>query len=238
LIPSRNITLHTNPRHLHPALLAPINAMQKAPAFAAAPSPGRTTLALMELLHTSPNLTVAADGTAVTDDGLVVKHVLNAERINTTNEARVDARFVSWQICRLVRRDFNYVVTKSFHKGAGKSKVRAREQLRELMTDIRLQAEFFLDDVGCFPVNPEPNVRVVPLRLFSNFVGGLLRSMMIADKAYGRLNHAFEEGRVSEEDYRAYSRNFEMSWSAIKAFLNNGQSDQSAQELGAAQGIA
>ena len=122
--------------------------------------------------------------------------------------------------------------------GAGKSKARAREQLRDLMTDIRLQAEFFLDDVTCFPVKPEPNVRVVPLRLFSNFVGGLLRSMLIADKAYGRLNHAFEAGELSEENYRAYSRNFEMSWSAIKAYLNNGQSDQSAQELGAAQGIA
>jgi len=192
----------------------------------------------MELSHISPNLTVAPDGSAVTDDGLVVKHVLQAERINTTNEARVNAQFVSWQICRLVRRDFNYVVTKSFHKGAGKAKVRAREQLRDLMTDIRLQAEFFLDDVTCFPINLEPNVRVVPLRLFSDFVGGLLRSMMIADKAYGRLNYAFEQGQVSEENYNAYSRNFEMSWSAIKAFLNNGQSDQSAQELGAAQGIA
>ena len=201
-------------------------------------SPVRTNLALMELSQTSPHLTVAADGSAVTDDGLVVKHVLHAERINTTNEARVDARFVSWQICRLVRRDFNYVATKSFHKGAGKSKVRTKEQLRELMTDIRLQAEFFLDDVSGFPVNPVPNVRVVPLRLFSDFVGGLLRSMMIADKAYDRLNHAFEQGQVSEEDYRAYSRNFELSWSAIKAFLNNGQSDKSAQELGAAQGIA
>lgn len=198
----------------------------------------RTTLAFMELLHTSPNITVAADGSAVTDDGLVVKHVLNAERINTSNEARVEARFVSWQICRLVRRDFNYVATKSFHKGAGKSKVGAREQLRDLMADIRLQAEFFLADVTCLPVNPEPNIRTVPLRLFSNFVGGLLRSMMIADKAYGRLNHAFEQGEVSEEDYRSYSRNFEMSWSAIKAYLNNGQSNQSAQELGVAQGIA
>lgn len=218
-----------------------MNAMQKAPAFAASSRLGRTTLALMELLHTSPNLTVAADGSAVTDDGLVVKHVLNAERINTTNEARVEAQFVSWQICRLVRRDFNYVVTKSFHRGAGKDKARAaraREQLRDLMTDIRLQSEFFLDDVTHLAVNPAPNVRVVPLRLFANFVGGLLRSMMIADKAYGRLNHAFEAGEVSEEDYRAYSRNFEMSWSAIKAYLNNGQSDQSAQELGAAQGIA
>lgn len=192
----------------------------------------------MELLHTSPNLILAADGSAVTDDGLVVKHVFDAERINTTKEARVDVQFVSWQVCRLVRRDFYYVATKSFYRGAGKTGVRAGEQLRDLMTDIRLQAELFLDDVSCFPVNPQPKTRTVPLRLFSNFVGSLLRSMMIADKAYSRLNHAYAGGLIAKEDYRTYSRNFEMSWSAIKIFLNNGQSDKSAQELGAAQGIA
>lgn len=190
----------------------------------------------MELLQTTPNIVVGADGTAVTDDGLVVKNVHRAERINTNYEARIDAPFESWQVCRLVRRDFNFVTTKSFHRGAGKRHI--RDQMRELVYDLRLQSEFLRDDVESFPVNPEPIVRVVPIRLFNHYAGGIHRSMLIADKAYARLNHAFASGKVSETEFRNYSRNFELAWAGIKAYLNDGQSDKSAQELGVAQGIA
>lgn len=190
----------------------------------------------MEHQPTPSNITFAADGTAVTDDGLVVKNVHRAERINTNYEARIDAPFESWQVCRMVRRDFNFVATKSFHRAAGKRKV--KEQINELVADLRLQAEFFLDDVNSFPANPEPDVRQVPIRLFSHYAAGIHRSMLIADKAYSRINLAFTSGKVSEVDYRAYSKNFELAWSSIKAFLNEGQSDKTAQELGAAQGIA
>jgi hypothetical protein len=192
----------------------------------------------MEPLYTSPHLIVALDGSAVTEDGLVVKNVLNAERIHTQNDVRVEAKFVSWQISRLVRRDFNFVATKSFHRGAGRGKLKTREQLRDLMTDLRMQAEFFVDDVSDLIDDPAPELKIVPLRLFTHFVGGLYRTMVIADRAYGRLNFAYNTGKVTQEDYRAYTRNFENSWGVIKAFLNNAQSNKTAQELGADQGIA
>jgi hypothetical protein len=190
----------------------------------------------MEHQQTSPNLVVGADGRAVTDDGLVVKNVHRAEKINTNYEARIEAPFESWQVCRLVRRDFNFVAAKSFHRGAGRRHV--REQLRELIYDLRLQSEFFRDDVASFPVNPEPIIKVVPIRLFSHYAGGIYRSMLIADKAYARINHAFSQGQVAERDFQMYSRNFELAWAAVKAYLNEGQSDKSAQELGVAQGVA
>jgi hypothetical protein len=190
----------------------------------------------MELQHTPPTLIVGADGTAVTDDGLVVKNVHRVERISTNYEARVEAPFESWQICRLVRRDFNFVTTKGFHRGVKKRAV--GNHMRDLGYDLRMQAEFLRDDVASFPANPQPDVRTVPIRLFNHFGGSLYRSMLIADKAYARLNHAFATGKVSEDDFREYSRNFELAWAGIKAFLNEGQSDKSAQELGAAQGIA
>jgi hypothetical protein len=190
----------------------------------------------MELQHTPPTLVFGADGTAVTDDGLVVKNVHRAERINTNFEARVDAPFESWQICRMVRRDFNFVTAKGFHRGAKKRSV--GNHMRDLGYDLRLQAEYFRDDVASFPVNPYPEVKTVPIRLFNHFGGSLYRSMLVADKAYARLNHAFAAGKVSEDDFREFSRNFEMAWSGIKTFLNDGQSEKSAQELGATQGIA
>lgn len=190
----------------------------------------------MELEQTTPTTAVGADGTTVTDDGLVVKNVHRAERINTNYEARIDAAFESWQVCRLVRRDFNFVTTKAFHRGAGKRHI--REQIHELVSDLRLQAEFFRDDVGSFSDNPEPNVRTVPIRLFNLYAGGIHRSMLIADKAYARINHAYGNREISESDFRNYSRNFELAWANIKAYLNEGQSEKSAQELGVAQGIA
>jgi hypothetical protein len=190
----------------------------------------------MELQHTPPTIAFGADGTAVTDDGLVLKNVHKAERINTNYEARVDAPFESWQICRLVRRDFNFVITKCFHRAVGRRSV--GNHLRDLGYDLRLQAEYLRDDVASFEVNPEPNVRTVPVRLFTHLGGSLYRSMLIADKAYARLNYAFANGKVSENDFQEYSRNFELAWAGIKAYLNDGQSDKSAQELGAAQGIA
>jgi hypothetical protein len=190
----------------------------------------------MELQHTHPTLAFGADGTAVTDDGLVLKNVHKAERINTNYEARVEAPFESWQICRLVRRDFNFVITKCFHRSVGRRNV--GNHLRDLGYELRLQAEYFRDEVAAFEVNPEPNVRTVPIRLFTHLGGSLYRSMLTADKAYARLNYAFSNGKVSEIDFQAYSRNFELAWADIKAYLNDGQSDKSAQELGAAQGIA
>ena len=190
----------------------------------------------MELQHTPPTIAFGADGTAVTDDGLVLKNVHKAERINTNYEARVEAPFESWQICRLVRRDFNFVITKCFHRTVGRRSV--GNHLRDLGYDLRLQAEYLRDDVASLETNPQPNVRTVPIRLFTHLGGSLYRSMLIADKAYARLNYAFANGKVSESDFQDYSRNFELAWADIKAYLNDGQSDKSAQELGAAQGIA
>ncbi|UTY55850.1 hypothetical protein [Massilia sp. erpn] len=216
--------------------LAAMNAMQKAPAFAGPHYSDSTNLVPMEHHPPLPNLVVGVDGTTVTDDGLVVKNVQRAERINTNYEARIEAPFESWQVCRMVRRDFNFVTTKSFHRGTGKRHV--KEQLRELVLDLRLQSEFFRDDVASLALNPQPDVRIVPIRLFNQHAGSIHRSMLIADKAYARINHAFKQGLLSENEHRAYCRNFELAWASIKAYLNKGQSDKSAQELGADQGIA
>lgn len=143
-----------------------MKATQKAPAFAALHWSARTNLALMEHLQTSPTIVAGENGTAVTDDGLVVKNVHRAERINTNFEARVEAPFESWQVCRLVRRDFNFVTSKSFHRTAHRRQT--GHDLRDLGYDLRLQAEFFRDDVSNLPTNPAPDVKVVPIRLFTN----------------------------------------------------------------------
>ncbi|CAN7644873.1 hypothetical protein [Massilia sp. LjRoot122] len=213
-----------------------MKATQKAPAFAALHWSARTNLALMEHLQTSPTIVAGENGTAVTDDGLVVKNVHRAERINTNFEARVEAPFESWQVCRLVRRDFNFVTSKSFHRTAHRRQT--GHDLRDLGYDLRLQAEFFRDDVSNLPTNPAPDVKVVPIRLFTNLGGSLYRSLLIADKAYARINYAFSNNQLSEADYQAYSKNFELAWAGIKAYLNDGQSEKTAQQLGVDQGIA
>lgn len=213
---------------------------QKARAFSNAPWQRRIKLRFMESQHTEESgVIVTPDGKVVTADGLALKNVHRVELIDARLAQDVSANFHSWQVCRMVRRDFNFVSAKMFHQMAPKStKTSVKEQIRGLVHEVRLQAELLVLACQAFESNPDPDIRVVPLRLVSPASSSLYKAFVYADVAYAKLNYAAENRKISPDDVHGYAQDFVLSFSDLKNYSIKSSSPKSAHELGIAQGIA
>lgn len=181
-------------------------------------------------------ITVLDNGDVLTVDGLKLKHIEGIEMINVRLEDRVDTLFYSWQVCRIVRRDFNFVATKLFHREKRRG---GREQVRSLIHEVRLQAELLADECKIFDA-PEPaDPKTVPIRLVSAAAAGLYRSFLIADAAFARLNHAVATNKLAQNKVHSYTQPFEGAFSDLKMYCSTrNQQEKSAHEIATEQGIA
>lgn len=187
-------------------------------------------------LNVASRLTVTADGTVVTEDGLALKNLGRVEIIDSRIEKRIDATFHSWQICRSVRRDFNFIASKMFFRctrpGGG-------EQVRSMVQEVRLHAELLASSCASFETNPVEDVRVVPLRLISAVSSSLYRAMICADLAMAKLNYAVATRKIGPDEIFDYSRDFDRALADLKMFVaSKDQANRSARDLGVAQGIS
>jgi hypothetical protein len=191
----------------------------------------------MEPLQTrSSDLTVLENGTVLTTDGLTIKNIDAVEIINVRLENRTEHLFYSWQACRIVRRDFNFVAAKLFHRERRKG---GREQVSGLVHEVRMQAEMLL--MGCqgFDEPPAGDGRLVPLRLVSPNAASLFKAFQMADTAFAKLNHAVVSRKLAENLVLSYTHPFESAWSDLKMYCSTrNQQDKSAHELAQAEGIA
>jgi hypothetical protein len=167
----------------------------------------------MELQTTSSGITVLEDGTVLTVDGLALKNTDGIEIINARLEKRTDALFYSWQVCRMVRRDFNFVASKLFHRERRKG---GREQVNSLAHEVKLQAELLSLECASFEPAPAEAGRQVPLRLVSPTAAGLFKALQLADLAYARLNHAVETRKLAANLVHSYTQAFEVAFSDLK----------------------
>jgi hypothetical protein len=212
------------------------NIVERSFAFARDNPPSRTNLASMEHLQNNPNLVVRTDGTAVTEDGLALKNVGRIERFNLRVDSRVEARLLSWQMCRIVRRDFNYIASKIIIRRNDRA---GALQVRSMVQDLRTLADELDAETRDFVPNPETEGRIVPVRIVSPEVANVYLAVLQADAAYHRLNYAFQNNQLSESGLTDYTHAFEVSIGGLKLFLNNGGAGKkTAQQLGAEQGIA
>lgn len=191
----------------------------------------------MEPQLTNPSdITVLDNGTVLTADGLALKGTDSVEIINVRLENRVDAVFFSWQACRTVRRDFNFVATKLFHRERRKG---GREQVRGLIDEVKVQAEMLAYECQSFDEPPPGPGRVVPLRLVSPAAAGLFKAFQLADAAYAKLNHAVANRKLAENLVHAYTNPFESAFSDLKLYCSTrNQQEKSAREMAEAEGIA
>lgn len=182
------------------------------------------------------DITVLENGTVLTADGLALKGIDAVEIINVRLENRSDCVFYSWQACRLVRRDFNFVAAKMFHRERRNG---GPEQVRSLVHEVRLQAEMLVIECDRFDAPPESQGRVVPLRLVSPTAASLFRAFQMADAAYAKLNHAVECRKLSEKQVHGYTSAFEAAFSDLKMYCSTrNQQLKTALELAKAEGIA
>lgn len=184
----------------------------------------------------SSDLTVLENGTVLTADGLTIKNIDAVEIINVRLENRTEHLFYSWQACRIVRRDFNFVAAKLFHRERRKG---GREQVSGLVHEVRMQAEMLL--MGCqgFDEPPAGDGRLVPLRLVSPNAASLFKAFQMADTAFAKLNHAVVSRKLAENLVHSYTHPFESAWSDLKMYCSTrNQQDKSVHELAQAEGIA
>lgn len=191
----------------------------------------------MEFPQTSPpDITILDNGTVLTADGLALKGTDAVEIINVRLENRVEALFYSWQVCRVVRRDFNFVATKLFHRERRKG---GREQVRSLLDEVRMQADLLVIECDSFASPTGTNGRSVPLRLVSSTAAGLFKAFQLADTAYAKLNFAVDSNKLAENMVHAYTQPFESAFSDLKLYCSTrNQQEKSARELAEAEGIA
>lgn len=191
----------------------------------------------MEPSLTPPlDVTVLDNGTILTAGGLALKNTDAVEIINVRLENRTECVFYSWQACRQVRRDFNFVAAKMFHR---ERRTGGREQIRGLVQEVRAQAEMLLMEVESFEAPPATEGNAVPLRLFSPNVASLFRAFQMADVAYAKINHAVKSRKLAENLVHSYTHPFEAAWSDLKMYCSTrNQQDKSAREMADAGGIA
>lgn len=190
----------------------------------------------MEPTQITPPSVLAVKDTIFTPDGLAIKHTDAVEIINVRLENRTDFTFHSWQACRFVRRDFNFVAGKMFHRELRKG---GREQIVSLLHEVRLQAEMLVIACNGFDAPTLEAGRIVPVRLVSAAAANLLRAFITADSAYAKLNHAVEARKLQANLIHGYTHPFEDAFSDLKMYCSTrNQQQKSAQELAQAHGIA
>jgi len=191
----------------------------------------------MEPLQTpSPDLILLDDGKVLTADGLIIKNINAVEIINVRLENRTEYLFYSWQACRIVRRDFNFVAAKLFHRERRRG---GREQVNGLVHEVRLQAEMLLMECHEFNDAPKSEGRIVPLRLVTPSAASLFRAFQMADTAFAKLNHAVDSGTLAANVVHSYTHPFEAAWADLKMYCSTrNQQEKSAHELAQAEGIA
>jgi hypothetical protein len=191
----------------------------------------------MEPLQTpSSDLALLDDGKVLTADGLIIKNIDAIEIINVRLENRAEYLFYSWQACRIVRRDFNFVGAKLFHRERRKG---GREQVNGLVHEVRLQAEMLLMECQEFDDAPKSEGRLVPLRLVSPSAASLFRAFQMADTAFAKLNHAVDNRKLAGNLVHSYTHPFEAAWSDLKMYCSTrNQQEKSAHEMAQAEGIA
>lgn len=198
--------------------------------------PSGIKLVSMDSAQKSPSgVTFLENGDALTVDGLKLKHMDAIEMINVRLEDRNESTFYSWQVCRLVRRDFNFVAPKLFHREKRKN---GREEVRSLIHEVRLQADLLVDECKAFAEPPKDDGMVVPVRLVSPAAASLFRALVIADGAFARLNYAVKQNELAQNLVHSYTQPFENAFSDLKMYCSKrNQEQKSALELASAQGI-
>jgi hypothetical protein len=159
-----------------------------------------------------------------------IKYLSDVGRLSTRTHTSVSAKLISWQICRLIRRDFN-LISKTMYVRCAKPGVRG--QYRELLAELRRQADLLSNASSQFMANPDPEVREVPLRLVAPEAATLYRSLVVADEAYSRLNQAAKSGVILVERINAeFAPGFLYTYSMFKAFALQKVKGKPAQQLG------
>jgi hypothetical protein len=173
-----------------------------------------------------------------TAGGKTIHYLDTIEGIRASRELRVEARLTSWEVDRVIRRDFNYI-SKQVFKTCTSGKEAERSIVRELITEFMLHGEYFKGKSSMYEVTREiPADRIVPIRIVSAEANHLFRALMTGDAAMMRLKCAVIDGVMTKEERTHHFQEFMMPYYELKLVLRRGATlARTASELGEDLGI-
>jgi hypothetical protein len=175
--------------------------------------------------------------TTITDDGLVLKNTGMIEDIITRLEHRADVDLVSWQISRILRRDYNIVSKKMFIRCRDRN---GREQVRGLIEELMLQAEMLRGESLKYEAFKETHPLVptaLVLRVVSPETMQMLKALLVIDQAIGLVKSANIAGHVDKSTMEAFPVVALKAYTDVKQYVMGTISTGTATELAREQGV-
>jgi hypothetical protein len=173
-----------------------------------------------------------------TAGGKAIHYLDRIEGIRASRELRVEARLTSWEVDRVMRRDFNFLSTQVF-KVCTSGKDAERSMVREMITEFMLHGEYFKGKSSMYEVTREiPADLIIPIRIVSAEANHIFRTLMTGDAAMMRLKCAVIDGVMTKQERTHLFQEFMRPYYELKLVLQRrGARAKSASELGEELGI-
>lgn len=175
---------------------------------------------------------------STTESGLVVKNTDRLENIKTRMESRVEVTLSSWQICRIMRRDFQIMSAKMYKTCCNKDD---RLKMRDLLLELMLQAEEMRSLLEEFEEADDAEPTIMSVRIVSHETAMLFQALKQADPLYTKLNRAFSKSQITSRRQAELMCGFERAFADVKLVLFSSHtkpSNKTAGELGKEMGIS
>ena len=149
-----------------------------------------------------------SEGSALTRQGKVLKNMDRIESVNTRMEKRVIAHVRSWQVARMLRRDFNLFSSHLFFRMI-KATIEEKRAIEQLIGEILAQATvltFAVKEIPGVVIDETFDVETIPVRLVSRETSYLYRAITNLDEPLVRLESAYRRSVLSREEFREIVR--------------------------------
>ena len=138
----------------------------------------------------------------LTEQGKALKNVRLLECVNVPMERRVVAQVRSWQVARMLRRDFNLYSVHVFFR-MQRACPEEKKAVREVIAEILAQAtvlSFAVREIPGAVIDESFEIETIPVRLISRDTSFLYRAIMSLDEPFARLGSAYRRGLIPPEE--------------------------------------
>ncbi|WP_194726354.1 hypothetical protein [Noviherbaspirillum malthae] len=179
-----------------------------------------------------------SQNTFKTAGGKILRYLDRVEGVRATREMRLEARVTSWEVDRILRRDFN-LVSQKLYRACSIWSPPERSVVRELITEFILHGEYLVGKSSMYEVTREiPAEYVTPVRIISAESNHIYRTLVTADAAMMRLKCAVIDGLITREERTHHFNEAMAPYSQLKLILTGQKKlTKTARQLGEELGI-
>jgi hypothetical protein len=131
-------------------------------------------------------------------EDLVVRCADRIEKINTQHHVYLDAEFRSWQMCRSMRRDFNFMQSKLFFALRSSKNIRP---IKNLLLNIYEEGQCLEDSMRSREMPSSTPSVTIQFHLITEESRILYDAILCADKAIAKMNDSDNHEEISDRTY-------------------------------------